>query len=266
MKRFFPIAILLLWLLAVAVALYSTITPNQIDLAGILKAPGIDHWFGQDDLGRSVLYRLLAGAQTSLTVSVSVTLLCALIGIFIGAVAAWFGGLIEHVVVRVIDLFMAFPGILLAIALAGILGPGINNLVIALSVVGWVGFARLTRAQMLALKQREHVQAAQALGTATPVIIFRHLLPLIAAPLIIEATFTVASVIIAEAGLSFLGIGIQPPEASWGNMIKDGARYLLIAPHLVIAPGMALALVVLAINMLGDQLRDHLDKKSHYLT
>ena len=266
MKRLFPIAVLLLWLCAVLSAFHPAVQPNLIDLTGILHSPGVAHWLGQDDLGRSVLYRVLAGAQTSLLVSLSVTVVAGIVGITIGAIAAWFGGWLEHTVVRLIDLFMAFPGILLAIALAGILGPGLNNLVIALSVVGWVGFARLTRAQMLALKQREHVQAAQALGTATPQIIFRHLLPLVAAPLIVEATFTVASVIIAEAGLSFLGIGIQPPEASWGNMIRDGARYLLVAPHLVIAPGLALALVVLSINILGDQLRDHLDKKSHYFT
>lgn len=262
MKRYFPYVILMTWIFAVLFSMSSVIQPNIVDLTGILKSPGLQHWLGQDDLGRSVLHRLLAGAQTSLLVSVSVTLLSASIGISIGAIAAWKGGVVDHVVIRLIDLFMAFPGILLAIALAGILGPGINNLVIALSVVGWVGFARLTRGQVLSLKSREHILAAQALGTVTPTIITRHLLPLIAAPLIVEATFTIASVIIAEAGLSFLGIGIQPPEASWGNMIKDGARYLLVAPHLVFAPGVALALVVLSINILGDQLRDHLDKKS----
>lgn len=267
MKRYFPFFVLSLWLLAVIGSYFAPIQPYKIELAGILRAPGYTHWLGQDDLGRSVLDRLISGARTSLLVSVSVTFFSALIGVSIGAVSAWFGKWLDHLIIRLIDLFMAFPGILLAIALAGILGPGINNLVIALSVVGWVGFARLTRAQVLALKSREHIQAAKALGTRTPLIMTRHLLPLIAAPLIIEATFSVASVIIAEAGLSFLGIGIQPPESSWGNMIKDGSRYLLIAPHLVFFPGLALALTVLAINMLGDQLRDYLDKKSlYYLT
>lgn len=266
MKRMLPYLILLAWFLAVILAMMIDLSPNQIELSGILKPPGNTHWLGQDDLGRSVLHRLLAGAQTSMLVSLWVTLMAGIIGISIGAISAWTGKWVDHVIVRMIDLFMAFPGILLAISLAGILGPGLNNLVIALTVVGWVGFARLTRAQVLSLKNREHIQAAQALGTPTFRILSQHLLPLIAAPLIIEATFTIASVIVAEAGLSFLGIGIQPPEASWGNMIKDGAQYLLVAPHLVIMPGLALAMVVMAINMLGDSLRDHLDKKLHYLT
>lgn len=261
-RNLFPALVILAWLVAMLIPLLMHLQPDKIDLHGILSAPGSQHLLGQDELGRSVLHRLIAGAQTSLLVSVSVTFIVALTGIIIGAVAAWMGGWFEHLVVRLIDLFMAFPGILLAIALAGILGPGISNLVIALSIVGWVGFARLTRAQVLVLKHRDHIQAAQALGTPVPVIIFQHLLPLIAAPLVVEATFTIASVIIAEAGLSFLGIGIQPPEASWGNMIKEGSRYLLVAPHLVLAPGMALALVVLSINTLGDQLRDYLDRKA----
>ncbi len=263
MKRsLFPAFVILVWIAAIILPAMFNLEPDKIDLQGILSGPDAEHLLGQDELGRPVLHRLITGAQTSLLVSVSVTFIVALTGIIIGAVAAWSGGWLEHLVVRLIDLFMAFPGILLAIALAGILGPGINNLVIALSIVGWVGFARLTRAQVLVLKHRDHIQAANALGTPVPVIIFQHLLPLISAPLVVEATFTIASVIIAEAGLSFLGIGIQPPEASWGNMIKEGSRYLLIAPHLVLVPGVALALVVLSINMLGDQLRDHLDHKA----
>lgn len=266
MKLLVAMLVVLAWVLSVLLAFQLDLHPDAIDLKGILAPPDIDHWLGRDDLGRSVADRLLSGAQTSLTVSLSVTLLSALVGVTVGSAAAWLGGFVDHVLIRIIDLFMAFPGILLAIALAGILGPGINNLIIALSLVGWVGFARLTRAQMLALKQRDHVLAAQALGVNTPVIITRHLLPLVLAALIVEATFSIASIIIAEAGLSFLGIGIQAPAASWGNMIRDGSRYMLVAPHLVIAPGVVLASVVLSVNMLGDQLRDHLDRKSRYLT
>jgi len=161
--------------------------------------------------------------------------------------------------VLVIDIFIAFPGILLAIALAGLLGPGITNAVIALSVVGWVGFARLARAQTLTVKHREHVDAARVLGTGILRIAFRHLLPLISAPLIIEATFAIAGTVIAEASLSFLGLGVQPPDASWGSMIRDGTRYMLVAPHMVLAPGLAIFLVVLSINLLGDRLRDKMD-------
>ncbi|MEN8168181.1 MAG: ABC transporter permease, partial [Pseudomonadota bacterium] len=135
----------------------------------------------------------------------------------------------------------------------------LDNLIIALSVVGWVGYARLARAQTLSLKQRDHVVAAIALGSGQGVILLRHLLPLIAAPLIVEATFGLAGMVIAEAGLSFLGLGIQPPAASWGSMIRDGASYMLMAPHMVLAPGLAILLVVLSLNLLGDRLRDHLD-------
>ena len=197
----------------------------------------------------------------SMFVAVGVTIVSTIIGILIGAFSAWKGGKIDRLIVRVIDFFMAFPGLLLAIALAGILGPGINNLIIALSVVGWVGFARLTRAQVLVIKHRDHIAAARALGSSSSKILFQHLLPLIAAPLVIEATFLLASVVIAEAGLSCLGIGIQPPQASWGNMIKEGTSYLLVAPHLVLIPGISLAMVVLAINQLGDSLRDKLDQR-----
>jgi len=156
---------------------------------------------------------------------------------------------------------LAFPGLLLAIALAGALGPGIENVILALVIVGWVGYARLARGQVLALKQADHIVAAQAIGATPWRIMRRHLLPLITAPLIIEASFGIASAIIAEAGLSFLGLGVQPPQASWGSMIRDGTRYMLVAPHLVIIPGLTLMAVVLAANLLGDWLRDWLDVK-----
>jgi peptide/nickel transport system permease protein len=158
--------------------------------------------------------------------------------------------------------FLAFPGLLLAIALAGILGPGLDNVVVALSAVSWVGFARLARAQVLSLKHREHVQAAVVIGASSSRIILWHLLPLITTPLIIEASFGVAGVIVAEAGLSFLGLGVQPPTASWGSMIRDGTRYILVAPHAVLVPGVVLVLVVLSVNLLGDRLRETIDVRA----
>ena len=221
--------------------------------------PGSELLLGADDLGRSLAARVLAGAQTSFIVALWVVLVSTVLGTCIGAFSGYLGGRVDLLVVRIIDIFLAFPGILLAIALAGILGPGIENVVIALSVVGWVGYARLARAQVLSLKHREHVQAAIALGAGTGRIVFRHLLPLLMAPLIVEASFGVAGIVIAEAGLSFLGLGVQPPEASWGSMIRDGARYLLVAPHMVLVPGVSLMLVVLSVNLLGDRLRDKLD-------
>lgn len=256
-------AILIGWGLVALVAPWLPLEPDRINLPAILRAPDTQAWLGTDDLGRAVLDRLLVGARTSFWVATGVVSLSLLFGTLLGACGAYLGGWWDRALVVVLDIFMAFPGILLAIALAGLLGPGMGNLVIALSVVGWVGFARLARAQVLSVKQREHVQAAQALGSRTPRIIGRHLLPLIAAPLVVEATFGVAAVVIAESGLSFLGLGVQPPQASWGSMIRDGVRYLLVAPHLVLAPGAALFLVVLSVNLLGDRLRDRLDVRTH---
>ena len=251
--------LLLVWALLALLAPVLPITPNQIDLPHMLAGPTWAAPFGYDDLGRSVLDRIIAGASTSFIVSVSVISISVVIGTAIGALSAWSGGIVDHVVVRIIDVFLAFPGILLAIALAGILGPGISNVVIALAIVGWVGYARLARAQTLSLKQREHVLAAIALGARPDQILYRHILPLLATPLMVEATFGIAAVIIGEAGLSFLGLGVQPPDASWGSIIRDGTRYMLVAPHLVIAPALCLSLVVLAVNLLGDRFRDSLD-------
>lgn len=247
----------LLTLLAFAMPL----SPNTITLDNILVPPGVTStsWLGYDELGRPILDRILAGAAVSFSVAFSVVLLASVAGSLIGALSAYIGGRVDLLLVLITDIFLAFPGILLAIALAAVLGPGVNNIVIALSLVGWTGYARLARSQTLSLMQRDHVLAARSLGTRLPRTLYRHLLPLMAAPLIVEATFGIASVIIAEAGLSFLGLGVQPPDPSWGSMIREGVRYLLVAPHLVIIPGMLLFMVVFAVNILGDALRDRLD-------
>lgn len=262
MKKIFsyiPASLLLMWVVVAIAASWLPLTPNHVALDSILQTPGISDGLGHDDLGRPVLDRLLLGASTSLFVAFSVMMISLVIGTTVGALSAWWGGRLDQVLMRITDVFLAFPGILLAIALAGLLGPGIVNLVIALGIVGWVGFARLARAQVLVVREREHIQAARALGSGQWFCLWHHVLPLIAAPLIVEATFTISGLIIAEAGLSFLGLGVQPPDPSWGSMIRDGARYLLVAPHLVIVPGLALMSIVLAVNMLGDQLRDRLD-------
>jgi peptide/nickel transport system permease protein len=257
-----PAALLLLWVLAALGAPWLPLSPNRIDLTAILAPPGTGALLGNDDLGRPVLDRLLAGARTSLLVGVGVVTVSVLVGVAVGGVAGLAGGWLDLALVRLIDVFLAFPGILLAIVLAGFLGPGIDNLIIALAAVGWVGYARLVRAQVLSLKCRDHVAAARALGAGPGRILLRHLLPLALAPVLVEATFGVAAAVIAEAGLSFLGLGVQPPAASWGSMIRDGAAYLLVAPHLVLAPGVAVLLVVLSVNLLGDRLRDRLDVRS----
>ena len=251
-------AVCLLWLgFGLAAPLFDS-AAVMIDLGRILEAPRVANWCGQDDLGRSVAARLFVGARLSLGIACGAVLTSAVLGTLIGAVAGWFGGIPDLLIGRVVEVFLAFPGILLAIALAGLMGPGAGNVTLALVAVGWVGFARLARAQVLALRQREHLMVARALGTPLPRQLARHVLPLMAGPLLVEATFALAAVIVAEAGLSFLGLGVQPPAPSWGAMIRDGMRYLLIAPHLVLVPCIALMSLVLAVNALADGLRERL--------
>jgi peptide/nickel transport system permease protein len=261
MRLWLPLVIISFWGAMALISPLLPLTPNTIDLTQILVGPGQDHWLGFDELGRPIADRLISGAQTSFLVSLSVVTLGVLIGGILGISSGYFSGWVDQVFVRIVDIMLAFPGLLLAIALAGALGPGIENVVFALVIVGWVGYARLARGQVLALKHADHVVAAKAMGASPWRVMVRHLLPLITAPLIIEASFGIASAIIAEAGLSFLGLGVQPPEASWGSMIRDGTRYMLVAPHLVLIPGLALMAVVLAANLLGDWLRDWLDVK-----
>jgi len=263
-NRFGP-GILLLWATVALVGGLLPLMPDQIELSRVLEPPSMGVWLGADELGRDLLARLVAGARVSFLVAFSVVGVAGFIGILLGTWFGYLGGWADHLFVRVVDLFLAFPGMLLAIALAGMLAPGISNIVIALGAVGWVGFARISRAQVLALRRSDQVLAARALGAGNWRIVVRHLLPMIAAPLIVEATFALAAVIIAEAGLSFLGLGIQPPAASWGSMIRDGTRYMLVAPHYVLVPGLALSLVVLSINLCGDQLRDRLDVRRNPL-
>lgn len=258
-----PAVIILLWFFLAVFGNVLPLQPNYIELSKILTPPGEGSaLLGYDDLGRSIWDRLAVGARTSFFVAFWVVGISVVIGTLIGVVSAYLGGVWDNIIVRIMDIFLAFPGILLAIALAGILGPGISNVVIALSIVSWVGYARLARAQVLSLKNRDHVQAAIALGSSPGFIIVHHLVPLIMAPLIVEATFGIAAVVIGEAGLSYLGLGVQPPASSWGSMIRDGADYLLVAPHMVLAPSIALLLVVLAVNLLGDRLRDYLDVRN----
>ena len=255
------IAIVVGWILAAALAPILIGDANAIRLDATFDEPTFSAVLGRDDLGRDIGRRVLLGASVSCTVAFSVVAISVVFGTAFGMAIAWFGGIVDTVGARIMDVFLAFPGILLAIALAAVLGPGIENVLMALAIVSWVGFARLARAQTLSVKQRDHVLVARALGTSVVRICLRHILPLILAPLIVEATFAVAAVIIAEAGLSFLGLGVQPPTPSWGAMIKDGTRYLLIAPHMALGPGIALFSIVVAINTLGDRLRDALQIK-----
>ena len=259
MIKILAYGILLFWLLAVVLGRLFQLDPNQIDLNAILHTPSAVYWLGNDDLGRSILARLLHGVEVSLLVALSVTAVTMTVGVLIGMLAGFYGGRVDQVLMQVTDVFLAFPGILLAIAFAAVLGPGLLNLMIALSLTGWVSYARLTRGQTLSLRDRQHVLAALSLGASVPRLIGKHILPLLTSVLVVEATYSLASVMIAEASLSFLGLGIQAPNASWGAMLRDGVRYMLVAPHYVLIVGLSLMSLILAINLGGDSLRDRLD-------
>jgi peptide/nickel transport system permease protein len=258
MKKY-AIWIRVLWLVAVVAGRLLQFTPDAIHLEHILQSPNTVYWLGADDLGRSIGARLLAGVEVSILVALIVTAVTITIGIAVGVLAGFYGGKIDQTLMQLTDIFLAFPGILLAIAFAAILGPGINNLIIALSITGWVSYARLTRGQVLSLRYRQHVVAAESLGAGVLRLILRHILPLLTSILIVEATYSIASVMIAEASLSFLGLGIQAPHASWGGMLRDAVRYMLIAPHYVLIVGTSLMSLILAVNLLGDYLRDRMD-------
>ena len=232
---------------------------SRIDLAAGLASPGASHPFGQDKLGRDVLARTLEGARVSLTVAAAAVFVSVLVGTLVGATAGFVGGRIDLLLMRIVDVLLAFPGLLLAIALAGALGPGIGNVILALSVLGWTGYARLVRGEVRAVRSREHVEAAVALGLPSHLVLLRHVLPLVAAPVAVQAAFGAASAVVAEASLSFLGVGVQPPSPSWGSMLAEARSFVVEAPHLLLAPGLAITTFVLTLHLLGDALRDHLD-------
>jgi peptide/nickel transport system permease protein len=244
------------------VGLVVTIDPvkaTRTDLSSRLAGPGVAGWLGRDGLGRDVLARIAVGARVSFGVAIAVVTISLAVGVALGATAALAGGWTDLVIARVIDVVLAFPGLLLAIALAAVRGPGVGNVVLALSVLGWTTYARLTRAELTRLRHTPFVEAARALGIGPLRLVVRHLLPLAAPALLVQATFGLSGAIVAEASLSFLGLGVPPPTPSWGTMLDEGRQFLLVAPHLVLAPGVALAATVLAFQLLGDGLRDRLD-------
>jgi peptide/nickel transport system permease protein len=238
-------------------------SPASIDLVHRLQRPSATHLAGTDELGRDTLSRLLWGARLSLAVSVSVVAVSLALGLAIGGFAGYRGGWIDTALTTfAMNTFLALPGILLAIAFAAFLGPGFTNLVLALAIGGWAGYARLVRAQVLAAREREYVDAARALGAGGLRIFFRHILPNIAQPILVQAAIGMAGVILAEATLSFLGLGIPAPAPSWGAMLNDARLHLFDSPHLVLFPAAAVAGAVLGFNFLGDALRDQLDPRT----
>ncbi|OFW03696.1 MAG: peptide ABC transporter permease [Acidobacteria bacterium RIFCSPLOWO2_02_FULL_68_18] len=233
--------------------------PAAQQLSLRLEGPSAAHWFGLDELGRDIFARVLAGARISLLVGLVIVGVSSTVGIALGSVAGYAGGRVDEAISRMIDILLAFPGLLLAIALVAVLGPSLTNVVLALSLIGWVGYARLVRGQVLRAREFEFVQAARALGATTSRILVRHIIPSTLPAVTVQATLGMGGAILAEAALSFLGLGVQPPTPSWGTMLSYGRGHLLDAPHLTIFPGLAIAMLVLGFNFLGDGLRDRLD-------
>lgn len=226
-----------------------------------LKPPSPTHWLGMDQLGRDILSRLLFGARISLMVGLTVVVSAGIVGTLVGLTSGYAGGMVDEVLMRVTDIFFAFPPLILAMSIAGALGPNLNNAMLAIAVVTWPVYARLVRGQVLALRQREFVEAARAIGASTPRILLRHLLPNTLAPLLVQASFDMGGAILAAAGLSFIGFGARPPTPEWGVMISEGTKFFSTHPWLSFFPGLAILSTVTAFNLIGDGLRDALDPR-----
>jgi peptide/nickel transport system permease protein len=237
--------------------------PASQELAMRLTGPSRTHPMGLDELGRDILARMLSGARISFLVGLTVVTVSATVGTVLGALAGYFGGVLDDVISRVVDVLLAFPGLLLAIALVAVMGPSLGNVLFALTIIGWVGYARVVRGQVLRARELEYVQAARALGAGTGRILCRHVIPPAMPAVVVQATLGMAAAIIGEAALSFLGLGVQPPTPSWGTMLNGGRAHILDAPHLTLFPGLAIALLVLGFNFVGDGLRDLTDPRHH---
>lgn len=256
-------------ILALMTAIFAPVLAPQDPTSQLLEErldpPSRGHPLGQDELGRDVLSRLIYGARVSVSVGLTVVLLAGLVGTLIGAVSGFAGGRVDATLMRLTDTFLAFPGILLAIALVAVLGPALKHVVLALVSIGWVGYARLVRAQVLQIREQEFVLAARAAGVPSGRVLIRHILPNVLPTLMVQASLGMAGAILAEASLSFLGLGIQPPTPSWGAMINAGRAHLLDAPHLALFPGLAILMTVMGLNFLGDALVDYLDPRQQRL-
>lgn len=255
------IIILLLFIMAIFAPIISPHDPYAQNLSQALKQPSAEHWLGTDQLGRDVLSRIIYGARVSLLVGFVSVAIAAVIGVFLGMVAGYFGRMIDAFIMRIIDALMSIPPLMLAVAVGAMLGGGLKNVIISLGVSLIPTYARLMRGQVLSVKQSDYVMAGEVIGSNSFRIMFKHVLPNCLSPLIVLMTMNVGVAILAEASLSFLGLGIAPPGAAWGAMVTDGYRYLLSNPLLSLAPGLWIMLVVLAYNIVGDGLRDALDPR-----
>lgn len=248
--------------LAVCAPWISPYDPLAASWSAIRKPPSLEHWFGTDELGRDVLSRVIWGARASLLAGIVSVAISLLLGVIIGMIAGYFGGIVDGIISRMTDAFLACPFLILAIALAAFLGPSLTNAMIAIGVSAAPIFVRLTRAQVLNVKVEDYIEAARSIGCSPMRIAISHLLPNITPPLIVQSTLAIASAVIAEASLSFLGLGQQPPEPSWGSMLNTAKNFMEDAPWMAVWPGLAIFMLVLAFNILGDGLRDALDPRS----
>jgi len=235
--------------------------PEKANLELRLKEPCHEYPFGTDHLGRCILSRIIFGARVSLSVGLLVVSSSLILGLTIGALSGYYGGWLDEIVMRVVDAFLAFPSLLLALGIAGLFGAGFMNLVMALIIVDWAGYARLARSSVMAVKEQDYIKAAKGLGTGDLHVILHHVIPNVMSPLIVMATIGMGYVILSAAGLSFLGFGVPPPTPEWGSMLNEGKIYIRSAPYIMIFPGIAIMLTVLAFNYLGDELRDLLDPR-----
>lgn len=256
------VAIILVMLLVALLAAYlAPGDPNELDLANRLAPPSWEHLMGTDYVGRDYLSRVIHGTRVSLTLVAVVVAMEVLLGVSLGAIAGYLGGIADELLMRVVDILLAFPGLILALAMVGILGPSRMNLVIALAAVGWVTYARMARGSIFSVKERPFIEASRALGCTRIYIVVHHILPNVLSPMLVLATLNIGHTIISIASLSFLGLGVQPPTPEWGSMLNEGKPYMQTAPHLMIFPGLMVMLTVLAFNFLGDGVRDTLDPK-----
>lgn len=254
--------IILFLMIIVILAPYITpYDPIELDLENRLASPDRNHLMGTDNLGRDVLSRIICGARVSLGMAAVVVVIVMLLGIAMGTTAGYFGGVIDGIIMRLVDVLLAFPNIILALVIAGILGPSLTNVMIALAVVWWVSYARIIRGSVLSVKEKEFVEAARAMGCTDSYIAIRHILPNVLSPVIVLATLDMGNIILSIAALSFLGLGAQPPMPEWGTMLNEGKPFMETAPHLMIFPGLMIMITVLAFNFLGDGLRDALDPR-----
>lgn len=235
--------------------------PNAQDLINKLQKPSKEHWFGTDNFGRDIFSRIVHGTKLTLTVGFLSVLIGGVIGVILGIVAGYYGGALDTITMRVMDVLLAFPGILLALAIVSVLGGSLVNVIIAVSIFSVPAFARIVRGSTLQVKKLEYIDAVRALGASDTRIIFKHILPNILSPIIVQATMRVATAILTASGLAFLGLGAQPPTPEWGAMLSDGRTYMHNASHMVMIPGVMIVIVVLAFNIFGDGLRDALDPK-----